>query len=134
MSDMQASKNGFTVDELNRALHLGRLMFFGIFAIVFGGFALSIAFAIIGNQFNKPYGLYIGGQGLGTWGLVFTLVALIVYMYWIGFKIGKVLRDPVMFLIPGLGIMLMGQVVTQRAKELNMKPGFLMKPLRPIEK
>jgi len=130
---MSNNNDPSTVEELNAVLRLGRRMAIGMYSIIPIGFVLALILAIVGNQFNKPYGLYIAGEGLGTWGVGFTFIALLLDMYWIAFKLAKALRNPIIFVMPLFGIMLTGTVVTERAKKLNMKPGFFMGPLKPID-
>jgi hypothetical protein len=123
-----------SVDELNRALRLVRWMFFRITLIAVSGFIGSFALNAIGNMINPPYGVHIAGTGLFEWGMIATILILIVSMYWDGVRLGRMLDDRMMMTMPATAILSIGTVIGQKAAALGMKPGFFMGPLRPISK
>lgn len=121
-----------SVEELNLALSLYRRLLLRLPLILVLGFAGVIGLAHLSTALAPPYGVYVLGQGLETWGLLAVLALIFLELWWEGRRIGKALNDPglqdspIAGLLGGLGI------IGERATEMGLKPGFLHGPLRPI--
>src|SRR5215218_9149714 len=66
-----------SAENLNEALRLYRRLVLGIGAIAVIGFVAVILLAKLGTALSPPYGIYIFGEGLGTWGLIAVVAALV---------------------------------------------------------
>ncbi|ESZ04398.1 hypothetical protein NKH47_03820 [Mesorhizobium sp. M1060] len=73
-----------SAENLNEALRLYRRLVLGIGAIAVIGFVAVILLAKLGTALSPPYGIYIFGEGLGTWGLIAVVAALVAQVWWHG--------------------------------------------------
>ena len=123
-----------SVEDLNQALRLYRRLLVRLPLILVLGFAAVLGLSKLGTFLSPPYGVYILGQGLETWGLLGLLALLFAELWWEGRRIGQALNhpglqdSPIAGLLGGLG------VIGERAAEIGMEPGFLHGPLRPIRR
>lgn len=123
-----------SVEDLNQALRLYRQFIFRICAIAVLGFVVVILLAKLGAALSPPYGVYIFGEGLGTWGLIVLVAALIAQVWWSGRTIGKLLNDPVLKSVPAVGPMSAPTAIAQRAHAIGMEWSGFFGPLRPAKK
>lgn len=123
-----------SVDGLNLALRCYRRLLFRSVAIVVLGFAAAIGLSEIGTLISPPYGLYILGEGLGTWGLIVVVALLIAEFYWEGRQIGQALNDPATTLLPLVALTSGLGIVAQRATTMGMEWSGFLGPLRPVRR
>jgi hypothetical protein len=123
-----------SIDDLNQALALLRQVWRRSGVIFVLGIGLSMAFFWISRRIN-PDGISIVGITSGEltfWGMMATLVVLLAQIYLTGRKIGRILQEPSLMSLTGF--MYAPLVIAQKASPLGMKPGFFLRPLRPIKK
>ncbi|ESW79052.1 hypothetical protein X769_21225 [Mesorhizobium sp. LSJC268A00] len=123
-----------SAENLNEALRLYRRLVLGIGAIAVIGFVAVILLAKLGTALSPPYGIYIFGEGLGTWGLIAVVAALVAQVWWHGRAIGKLLNDPALKSEPAVGLMSAPTVIAQRAHAMGMEWSGFFGPLRPAKK
>ena len=121
-----------SVDELNLALRLYRRLMLRLVLIVVLGFAAVFALGALGTALAPPYGLYVLGWDLGTWGLVILVALLIAELWWDGRAIGRALNDPVLLGFPVIGVLSGLGVIAQRANAMGMEWSGFFGPLRPV--
>lgn len=131
---MQQSLDITSIEKLNLALRLYRRLLFRLVGIVVLGFAGVIGLSYVGDLVSPPYGLYIFGESLSTWGLTVLLILLIGEIWWDGRAIGRLLSDPVLLYVPVIGIMSGLNVIAQRANAMGMEWSGFLGPLRPARK
>ena len=120
-----------TVQELDRALKLYRRLIFRLLAIVVLGFVAVIALSKLGTALAPPYGLYLFGTSLTSWGLIGVLLLLFAELFWEGRQIGRALNDPIMLSSPVAALMSGLSVIAQRAHAMDMEWSGFLGPLRP---
>ena len=122
---MATRKEPLTEEVINSAIKLLRQMVLRIMLITMLGMAASLLLGLYTNT-------HFLGQGLGTWGMGMTVLLLALEMYWDGFRIGLRLRNPLLFLIPAVGILMVNVVIAHKAAAIGMRPSPFMRPLRPM--
>lgn len=123
-----------SVEELNLALRHYRRLMLRLPLILVLGFAAAIGLSYLGTALSPPYGVYILGWDLLTWGLLGVLAILFAEFWWEGRQIGQALNSVEMQSAP-IASLLGGQaLIGERAREHGMKPGPFNGPLRPITK
>ena len=120
-----------TIDSLNAALRVYRRLGFRLLALFVLGFGAVIALGHLGPALRPPYGLYVLGQDLSTWGLVVLLRLVLVEFWWDGQQVRQALDDPNFPPEPYLGVLSGLTVVAQRAKAVGMEWSGFYGPLRP---
>lgn len=123
-----------SVEELNLALRLYRRLLVRLPLILVLGFAGSIGLLYLGYALAPPYGVYIFGWGLETYGLLATLAALILELWWEGRQIGRALDDPGMQDAPIAGLLGATGVIAERARAMDMEWSGFYGPLRPARR
>lgn len=131
---MNLSLDHSTVDELNLALRLYRRMLVRLLAILVLGFAAVLALGRLGTWLSPPYGLYILGEDLLTWGLIGVLALLFAELWWEGRQIGRALNDPALMSSSVAGLMSGLGVIAQRANAMGMEWSGFFGPLRPVRR
>ena len=131
---MQIDAPGFSVEDLNTALRLYRRLLLRMMLIVLCGFVGAVLLSKLGSALSPPAGVSILGQGLGSWGLLATLLLLLGELWLDGHAIGKALNDPLLKSLPPLGIMSGMTLIAQRAVALGMEWSGLLGPLRPAKR
>ena len=119
-----------SIANLNLALRLYRRLLLRIVLIFFVGFVTAILLAKIGSWLSPPYGVIVFGHGLGTWGLIATLVLLLAEIWIDGRGIGKALSDPLLRTAPAVGLLSGLTVIAQRADKMGMEWSGFLGPLR----
>lgn len=123
-----------TVEDLNLALRLYRRLMVRLLAIVALGFAAVFGLSLLGTWLSPPYGLYIFGQDLMTWGLIALLFVLFAELWWDGRQIGRALNDPTLLSFPVAGLMSGLGVIAQRANAMGMEWSGFFGPLRSVRR
>lgn len=131
---MTLSLDHSTVEELNLALRLYRRLMARLPAILILGFAAVLALSRLGTWLSPPYGLYLLGEDLTTWGLIAVLALLFAELWWEGRQIGRALNDPALSSSPITGLMSGLGVIAQRANAMGMEWSGLFGPLRPVRR
>lgn len=121
-----------SVEDLNLALRHYRRLMIRLPLILVLGFAAAIGLTYLGTALSPPYGVYILGWDLTTWGLLGLLAVLFAELWWEGRQIGQALNSVEMQSAP-IASLLGGQaLIGARAREHGMKPGPFNGPLQPI--
>lgn len=120
-----------SVEDLNLALRLYRRLLLRLVAILVLGLAAIVGLSYLGTYLAPPYGLYVFGESLSTWGLVGLLVLLIAECWWEGRALGRALQDPILLRSPISALLSGLTVVAQRANAMNMEWSGFLGPLRP---
>ncbi|MCE4222643.1 ABC transporter ATP-binding protein [Methylobacterium sp. C25] len=123
-----------TVEELNEALRLYRRTVLTVIALGVLGLPACWGLSILGTWLKPPYGLYIYGESLATWGLIVVVGLLIAQLWWGGRQIGRILSDPVTSAAPAIGVMTAQTVIAQRAHAMGMKWTGFFGDLQPVRK
>lgn len=121
-----------SIEDLNRALSHYRRLTIRLPLILVLGFAAAIGLSFLGTALSPPYGVYILGWDLMTWGLLGVLALLFAELWWEGRQIGRALDSVEMQSAP-IASLLSGQaLIGERAREHGMKPGPFNGSLRPV--
>ena len=128
---MEQNLEQSSVEDLNLALRLYRRLFFRLFLLFFLGFPAVIGLSFLGTYLSPPYGLYIYGESLSTWGLIVLVTLLIAECWWEGRAVGRALHDSILLGFPVVGLLSGLSVVAQRANNMGMEWSGFFGPLRP---
>ena len=128
---MDVSAEQQTIDRLNEGLRVYRRFGFRLLGIFVLGLAAVIALGYLSTALSPPYGVYIFGEDLSTWGLIVMLLLLITEVTWESRQIRKALNDPQFPPEHYLGITSGLPVIAQRAKDIGMEWSGFFRPLRP---
>lgn len=120
-----------SVEDLDRALRLYRRLIFRLLAVLVLGFGAVIALSHLSTALSPPYGIYILGWDLTTWGLLAILALIFLEFWWEGRQIGQALDDPGMQSSPISGLMGGIGVIAERARAMDMEWSGFLGPLRP---
>jgi len=123
-----------SVEELNAALRLYRRLVFELLAFLLLGPVAMLGLIRLSYAISPPYGVYILGWDLITWGLLALLALLFGLFWWRGRQIGTVLQDPEMMATPISALLYGTGVIAERAKAMGMEWRGLYGPLRPSRK
>ncbi|WCS27875.1 ABC transporter ATP-binding protein [Methylobacterium sp. NMS14P] len=133
-NDERLSLDSVSVEDLNAALRvvcrlplelLGFLILLPIVCIGFSWLSTAIA---------PPYGVYIFGEGLVTWGLILMLALLFGLFWWRGRQIGLHLHDPDIVASPVMSLLSVPGILAERAQAVGMEWSGFYGPLRPRRK
>ena len=125
------SLNQASVEDLNAALRIFRRL-----PLELLGFLVLLPISILGlshlsTALSPPYGVYIFGQGLVTWGLL-LLIALLFGLFWRrGRQIGRLLNEPDLVAAPITGLLSGTSVLAEKASAMDMEWSGFYGPLRP---
>jgi hypothetical protein len=131
---MNISLDYSSVEELNLALRLYRRLVVRLVALLVLGFLALLAIAHLSRFLAPPYGVYILGEDLVTWGLIALLALLFAELWWEGRQIGRALNDPALLSSPVAGLMSGIGVIARRANAMDMEWSRLLGPLRPVRR
>ena len=123
-----------SVEDLNLALRLYRRLLLRLVLIFVLGFAAVIGLSFLGTYLAPPYGLYIFGESLSTWGLIVLVVLMLAECWWEGRAVGRALQDPILLRSPMVGLLSGLSVVAQHANAIGMEWSGFLGPLRPRKK
>jgi len=125
------SLDAVSVEDLNTALRVFRRL-----PLELLGFLILVPVALLGlsrlgTALAPPYGVYLFGQSLVTWGLLLILVALLGLMWWRGRQLGRLLNDREIQASPVAGLLSAPGVLARRAQALGLEWSGFYGPLRP---
>lgn len=129
---MSLRLNQSSVEEFNLALrHYCGLPLRLLIILVLG---LSAVFGLgrLGVWLSPPYGVYVFGEDLATWGLIALLALVFAALWWEGRQIGRALNDPALLASPVAGLMSGLGVIARRADAMGMKWSGFFGPLKPV--
>lgn len=129
---MTVTLNQSSVEELNLALRHYRRLPLRLLLILVLGFAADFGLGWLGRWASPPYGVYVFGEDLATWGLIALLALTFAALWWEGRQIGRALNDPVLLASPVTGLMSGIGVIARRADAMGMKWSGFFGPLRPV--
>ena len=93
-----------------------------------------VGLSFLGTYLAPPYGLYIYGESLTTWGLIVLVALLIAECWWEGRAVGRALQDSTLLGFPVVGLLSGLSVVAQRANAMGMEWSGFFGPMRPRRK
>lgn len=131
---MSATLDQSSVEDLDLALRHYRRLTLRLPAILILGFAAAIGLSRLGVALSPPYGVYVLGWGLGTWGLIGVLLLMFVELWWEGRQIANALSDPEMQGSPIAGLMGGLPLIAERARAMDMEWSGFLGPLRPVRR
>ncbi len=121
-------------DDLNAALRVFRRLPLELLGFLILLPVVGIGLSRLSQALSPPYGVYILGQGLVTWGLLLML-ALLFGLFWLrGRQIGRLLDDPVILASPVTSLLSVPELLARRANALGMEWSGFYGPLRPRRK
>lgn len=123
-----------TVEDLDLALRLYRRLLLRLAALLVLGFAAVLGLGRLGTALSPPYGLYVLGWDLTTWGLLLLLALILLELWWEGRAIGRALNDPAMLASPIAGLLSGLGVIARRAEAIGMEWSGFLGPLRPARR
>ncbi|MCR0985234.1 hypothetical protein [Roseomonas populi] len=120
-----------SVGDLNAALRLYRRLPLELLGFLVLLFAAMIGLSRLSTALSPPYGVYILGQGLVTWGLLVVLALLFGFLWWRGRQLGHLLNDPSLIASPIMALPSGISVIAERANAMGMAWSGFFGPLRP---
>lgn len=120
-----------SVKDLNAALRIFRRL-----PLELLGFLVLLPISILGlsrlsTALSPPYGVYIFGQGLVTWGLLLLIALLFGLFWWRGRQVGRLLNEPALVASPITGLLSGTGILAEKASAMNMEWSGFFGPLRP---
>ena len=125
------SLNQASIEDLNAALRIFRRL-----PLELLGFLVLLPVSIIGlsrlsTALSPPYGVYIFGQGLVTWGLLLLIALLFGLFWWRGRQVGRLLNEPALVASPITGLLSGTSILAEKASVMDMEWSGFFGPLRP---
>ncbi|MBP0494546.1 hypothetical protein [Roseomonas indoligenes] len=120
-----------SVEDLDAALRLYRrlpLELLGFLVLLFAG---MVGLSRLSTALSPPYGVYILGWDLVTWGLLLMIALLFGLLWWRGRQVGQLLNDPAIMASPVMSLPAGIGVIAERAKAMDMEWSGFFGPLRP---
>lgn len=119
------------VEDLNAALRIFRRL-----PLELLGFLILLPVSILGlsnlsTALSPPYGVYIFGQGLVTWGLLLLIALLFGLFWWRGRQVGRLLNKPALIAAPITGLLSATGILAEKASAMDMEWSGFYGPLRP---
>lgn len=121
-----------SIEELNLALRHYRRLPLRLLIILVLGFAAAFGLGRLGTWLSPPYGVYVFGEDLATYGSIAVLALAFAELWWEGRRIGRALNDPVPPASPVSGSMSGLGVVARRADAMGMTWSGFFGPLKPV--
>jgi hypothetical protein len=120
-----------SVEDINAALRVYRRLPIDlvIFLLVLAG--SLIVLPMISTALSPPYGVYILGTGLTSWGLILLLACLFGLFRWRGRQVAEALNDPELLAAPISGLLHGQTLIAERANAMDMEWSGFFGPLRP---
>ncbi|RYJ04286.1 MAG: ABC transporter ATP-binding protein [Acetobacteraceae bacterium] len=124
------SLNQASVEDLNAALRIFRRL-----PLELLGFLVLLPVSILGlsrlsTALAPPYGVYIFGQGLVTWGLLLLIALLFGLFWWRGRQVGRLLNEPALVASPITGLLSGTSILAEKASAMGMEWSGFYGPLR----
>jgi len=121
-----------SVEELDAALRVYRRL-----PLELLGFLVLLLVSIpglswLGTALSPPYGVYILGQDLVTWGLLLLLALLYGLFRWRGRQVGRLLNAPEILSSPVFGLLSGTEIIAARARAMGLGWRGFYGPLRPL--
>lgn len=133
-NDARLSLDSVSVEDLNAALRIFRRLALEVLGFLILLPIVLIGLSRLGTALNPPYGLYIFGWDLVTWGLLLILVPLFGLLWRRGRQIGRLLNDRGILASPLISLLSVPGVIARRAQALGMEWTGFYGPLRPARK
>lgn len=133
-NDERLSLDYVSVEDLNAALRVFRRLPLELLGFLILLPIVGIGLSRLGMALSPPYGLYIFGQDLVTWGLLLMLGLLFGLFWWRGRQVGRLLNDPDILASPVMSLLSVPGVLAERAQALGMEWSGFYGPLRPRRK
>ncbi|MBO1081785.1 hypothetical protein [Roseomonas haemaphysalidis] len=131
VNDEQLSLDDVPVEDVNAALRIFRRLPLELLGFLILLPVVGVGLSKLSTILSPPYGLYIFGQGLVTWGLLLMLILLFGLLWSRGRHIGRLLNDPVIMASPVVSLLSAPGVLAKRANALGMEWSGFYGPLRP---
>ncbi|MGU3360411.1 ABC transporter ATP-binding protein [Methylobacterium sp. M6A4_1b] len=130
VKDERLSLDYVSVEDLNAALRVFRRLPLELLGFLILLPIVCIGLSRLGTALAPPYGVYVLGQGLVTWGLLLMLVLLYGLFWWRGRQVGRLLNDPEILASPVTSLLSVPDVLARRAQALGMEWSGFYGPLR----
>lgn len=134
VNDERLSLDLVSVEDVNSALRVFRRLPLELLGFLVLLPLILIGLSGLGTALAPPYGLYVLGWSLVTWGLLLMLALLFGLLWWRGRQIGHLLSAPHIVDSPVMNLLLVPGVLAQRAQALGMEWSGFYGPLRPGRK
>jgi hypothetical protein len=120
-----------SVEELDAVLRIYRRL-----PLELLGFLVLLPVSILGlshlsTALSPPYGVYILGQGLVTWGLLLLIALLFGLFWWRGRQVGRLLNEPALQASPITGLLSGTAILAEKASAMDMEWSGFFGPLKP---
>ncbi|MEH3065198.1 MAG: ABC transporter ATP-binding protein [Methylobacterium radiotolerans] len=133
-NDARLSLDYVSVEDLNAALRVFRRLPLELLGFLVLLPIVIIGLSRLGTALNPPYGLYMFGWDLVTWGLLLMLALLVGLLWWRGREVGRLLNDRDILASPIMSLLSVPSVLARRAQTLGMEWTGFYGPLRPTRK
>lgn len=134
VNDKRLSLDDVSVEDLNAALAVFRRLPLELLGFLILLPAVVFGLSQLGTAIAPPYGLYVFGWSLGTWGLLIMLALLFGLLWWRGRQVGRLLNDRDILASPVMNLLSVPGVMARRAQALGMEWSGFYGPLRPVRK
>ncbi len=131
VNDERMSLDDVSVEDLNAALRVFRRLPLELLGFLILLPVVVLGLSRLGTALSPPYGLYVFGQSLATWGLLLMLALLFGLLWWRGRQVGRLLNDPGILASPVTSLLAVPGVLAERAQALGMEWSGFFGPLRP---
>ncbi|KQP38421.1 hypothetical protein ASF49_05325 [Methylobacterium sp. Leaf104] len=131
VNDEKLSLDSVSVEDLNAALRVFRRLPLELLGFLILLPIVCIGLSRLGTALAPPYGVYVFGQGLVTWGLLLMLALLYGLFWWRGRQVGRLLNDPDIVASPVMSLLSVPGLLAERAQALGMEWSGFYGPLRP---
>jgi hypothetical protein len=131
VNDERLSLDYASVEDLNAALRVFRRLPLELLGFLILLPIVGVGLSWLSSALAPPYGLYIFGEGLVTWGLLLMCALLFGLLWWRGRQVGRLLNDPAILASPVMSLLSVPGVVAERAQALGMEWSGFYGPLRP---
>jgi len=120
-----------SVEELDAALRIYRRLPLELLGFLVLLPVVGIGLSQLSTALSPPYGVYILGQGLLTWGLLAMIGLLLGLFWWHGRQVGRLLNEPALVASPIGGLLAGTSIIAEKAIRMDMEWSGFYGPLRP---